>query len=158
MPLPTTWHALPNVGAARDQGSCAEPCSHPQVSRLLRCRQLEYWQVRPLHVRHVRRGYVRDLSEEASAASLARQAHGDCAGQCQVPPRCPSQTLASEISHRAHLAVSAAVQSTAGTHRASLETGPPHGYAQPFLRHPRRIAHRSRHVLRPLEKTKLSVT
>ena len=158
MPLPTTWHALSDVGAARDQGSCAEPCSHPQVGRLLRCRQLEHRQVRPLHVRQVQRGHVRDLSEETSAASLARQAHGNCTGQCQVPPRGTSQTLASAISHRAHLAVSAAVQSAAGTHRASLETGPPHGYAQPVLRHPGRIAHRRLKVLRPLEKTKLGAT
>jgi hypothetical protein len=125
MPLPTTWHPLSDVGAVRGQGSCTDPCSHPQVGSLLRRRQLEHKQVRPPHVRQVRRGHVRDLSEDASAASLPRQAHDDCAGQFQVPLRGTAQALASEISHRAHLAVSAAIQSAADPHRASLEVGPP---------------------------------
>ena len=64
--------------------------------------------------------------------------------------------LAFEISHGAHLAVSATVQSAAGSYRARLETGPPLGDTQPVLRHLGRSALRSRVVLRPLEKTKLS--
>jgi len=147
MPFPTTGHSLPDVGAARDHGSCAAPCSHPQVGRLLRCRQRAHRQVRPLQVCQVQRGHVRDLSEDASAASLPQQAHGAGAGQCQIPPRGPAQALASEISHRAHPAVSTAVQSAAGPHRASLEAGPPQGDAQPFLRHLGRRAHRCLNVL-----------
>ena len=155
MPLPTTWHPLPDMGAARDQGSGTDPCAHPPVGRLLWCRQFEPRHVRPLPVRHVRRGHVRDRSEDASAASLPRQMHGDCAGQCHGPPCCPAQARASAISHRAHLAVSAAVQPAAGPHRARLEVGPPHGDAQPCLRHPGRMAHRRLNVRRPLEKTQL---
>ena len=155
MPLPTTWHPLPDVGAARDQGSGHTPCAHPQVGRLLWCRQLAHRQVRPLHVRQVQCGHVRDLSEDASAASLPRQAHGDCAGQCQVPSRGPAPALASKTSRRAHRAVSAAVQSAAGPHRARLEVGPPHGDAQPVLRHLGRRADRRLNVLRPLEKPQL---
>ena len=65
MPLPTTWHPVPHVGAARDQGSGPAPCAHPQVGRLLRGRQFAHRHVRPLPVHHVQRGHVRDLSEDA---------------------------------------------------------------------------------------------
>ena len=76
MPLPTTWHPVPHVGAARDQGSDPAPCIHPQVGRLLRGRQFAHRHVRPLSVRHVQCGYVRDRSEDAAAASLPQHAHG----------------------------------------------------------------------------------
>ena len=114
MPLPTTGHPLSDVGAARGQGSGPAPCVHPQVGRLLRGRQLAYRHVRPRLGCHVHRSHVRDLSEDAAATSLPRHAHGAGAGQCPVPPRGPAQAGASEISHRAHPAVSAAVQSAAG--------------------------------------------
>src|SRR5574337_683089 len=114
MPLPTTWHPVSYVGAARNQGSGSAPCSHPQVGGLFWGCQLAHRQVHLLAVRHVQRGHVRDLSEDAAAASFAWHAHGAGTGQCPIPPRGPAQTLASKISRRAHPAVSAAVQSATG--------------------------------------------
>ena len=148
MPLPPTWHPVPPVGAARDQGSGPAPCSHPQVGRLLRCRQLAHRQVRPFPGCPIQRGHVRDLSEDAAAASLPRHAHG--AGQCPVPPRGPAQTVASKISRQARPAGSAAVPPATGPRRASLEAGPPHGAAQPVLRH---LGRRADRMLPPLAKT-----
>ena len=155
MPLPTTRHPMPDVGATGDQGPGTDARPHPQICRLLWRGQSEYRQIHTHHVREVRRGYVRNLFEEASAASLARQAHGCRARQRQVPPRNTSQALAAEIPRRTHLAVSATVQSAVGTHRAGLEVGPPHGNAQPLLRHIARIAHHGRQMLRPPATTKL---
>ncbi len=153
MPLPTTWHPVPHVGAARDQGSGPAPCAHPQVGGVLRRCQFAQRHVRSLHVRYVQRGDVRDLSEDAAAASLPRHAYGAGTGQCSVPPRDSAQTVASKISRRTHPAVSATVQPATGPRRASLEAGPPHGDAQPVLRHLGRRADRRLHMLRPLENT-----
>jgi hypothetical protein len=158
MPLPTTWHSVPHVGAARDQGSGAAPCAHPQVGRLLRGCQFAHRQVHPFAVRHVQRGYVRNLSEDAVAASLSWHAHGAGARQCPVPPRDLAQAVASNISRRAHPAVSAAVQSAAGPHRARLEARPPPGDTQSVLRHPGRRVDRHLHMLRPLENAQLGAT
>ena len=107
--------------------------------------------------------FVRSMCAEFNAATfetflktLLRHRSRDkrmyCAGQCQVPSRGPAPALASKTSRRAHRAVSAAVQSAAGPHRARLEVGPPHGDAQPVLRHLGRRADRRLNVLRPLEK------
>ena len=153
MPLPAAWHAMPNVGAARDQGSGADACAHPQIGSLLWRGQSEYRQVRTRHVREIRCRYVRDLPEETPTTSFSGHAHGGRARQRQVPPRNTSQAPAAEISRRAQLAVSTAVQSAAGAHRAGLEAGPPNGYAQPFLRHIGRIAHCGRQMLQPLATT-----
>ena len=94
MPLPTARHAMPDVGAAGDQGSGVDACPHPQISGLFRGGQSEHRQIHPRHVREVRRGHVREFSEETPAASLARQAHGCRSGQRQIPPRHPSPTIA----------------------------------------------------------------
>lgn len=153
MPLPAAWHAMPDVGTARGQGSGADACAHPKIGGLLWCGQSQYRKIHTRHVRKIRRRYVRELSEEAPAASPAQQAHGDSAGQRQVPPRHTSQALAAEISHRAQFAVSAAVQSAVGSHRAGLEAGPPHRHAQPLLRHVERTARCGRAMLRPVATT-----
>ena len=157
MPLPTAWHPVPDVGATRDQGSGATPCVHPQVGRLFRGRQFAHRQVHSLPVRHVQRGHVRDLSEDATATSLPRHAHGAGVRQCPVPPRRPPQVLAAKISRRAHPAVSAAVQSAAGSHRASLEAGSPPGNAQSVLCDLGRRADRRLHLLRSLESPQFGI-
>ena len=73
---------------ARRRGK-SSPCAHPQVGRVLRGRQRAHRHVRPLPVRHVQCGRVRDLSEDAAAASHPPYANGAGAGQCPVPPRGP---------------------------------------------------------------------
>lgn len=156
MPLPAAWHAMPDVGAARGQGSGADACAHPQIGSLLWRGQSEYRQVRTRHVREIRRRHVRDLSEETPTASFSGHAHGCRARQRQVPPRNTSQAPAAEISHRAQLAVSTAVQSAVGAHRAGLEAGPPNSHAQPLFRHLGRIAHCGRKMFRPMATTQFS--
>ena len=150
MPLPTAWHAMSDVGATQGQGSGADACAHPQIGGLLWRGQSAHRQIHTRHVREVRRGHIRELPEEAPAASLARQAHGDRAGQRQIPPRHSACALAATVSKGAQPAFSAAMQSAVGTHRARLEAGSPHGHAQPFLRHVGRTTHRSRAMLRSL--------
>jgi hypothetical protein len=156
MPLPAAWHPVPDVGAARGQGSGADACAHPQIGGVLWCSQSEYRQIHTRHVREVRRPHFREFSEEAPAASLARQAHGGRPGQRQMPPRNTAKALACEVSGRAQPAISATVQSAAGSYRASLEAGPAHGNAQPILRHLGRTARSSPAVLRPLATIQLS--
>jgi len=156
VPLPTAWHTVPDVGAARAQGSGADACANPQIGSVLWCGQSEYRQIHTRHVREVRCAHVREFSEATPAPSLARQAHGCRAGQRQVPPRNTAKALACEISLRAQPAISATVQSAARSYRASLEAGPAHGNAQPILRHLGRIARNSRAMLRPLATIQFS--
>jgi len=152
MPLPAARHAVPYVGTARDQGSRAVPCAHPQVSGLLwRC-QPGQRQVRPIHVREIRCSDVRGVSEETVAASHARQAHGDCARQRPVPPRHPVGPFAQKIPRSPDFAIPAAIQPAVGAHRTSLEIDSAHGNAQPLLCNSGRGACRSRHLLQPVAK------
>ena len=75
-----------------------------------------------------------------------------------VPGRDRASVALPPDPRRAHPAVSAAVQSATGTHRARLEAHPPHGDTQPVFRHSGRRRDRCLHVLRPLENTQLSAT
>ena len=79
------WTA-PDVGVSRDQGPGAAPCAYTHVGSLCRFRQFDYRQVRSLLMRGARCAHVQSVSEEAAPASLARQAHGDRAGQREIPP------------------------------------------------------------------------
>src|SRR3990172_10562321 len=156
MPFPATRYPVPDVGASGDQGPGIAPCSHAQVGGLFRFRQSEYWQVRPFPMRQVRRPHVRSVPEEVAAASVTWQAHGDRAGQREIPP-CPiARAPAEAIPQGSDLAVTAAIQSATGPHRAGLEAGAAFGDAQPLLRHPGRIAHRGRLLFRPMAETKRS--
>ena len=150
MPLPTAWHPVPDVGAARGQGSGSAACTHSQIYSMLWRGQSEYRKIHTRNVRQVRRNHFRECPKATPTASLAWQANGDSPGQRQVPPRRTSQTLASEISGRAQSAVPAALQSATRSYRASLEVGPPFGHTQQILCHFGRTTHRSRTVLRPL--------
>lgn len=60
MPLPAAWHAVPDVGAARDQRPGAAACADSQVGGLPRGGRSEQWQVCARHVREVRCRHVRD--------------------------------------------------------------------------------------------------
>ncbi len=154
MPLPATWHTLPDVGASGDQGSGVAPRSHTQVGGLFRFRQFEHWKLRSLPMQQVRCPHVRSLPEEVAAASHECQAHGDRAGQREIPSRPAACAVAETILQRSDIAFPAAIQSATGPHRAGLKTGSPFGDAQPFLLYLGRIAHRSRFVFRPLAETK----
>ena len=157
MPLPTAWHAMPDVGAARDQGSGTDACSRPQIGGLLWRGQFEYRQIHTRHVREIRRGHVRRFPEETPAASLTRQTHGRRAGQRQVPPCRPAGAFTLAVPQGTQPAFPAAIQPAVGAHRACLEAGPPHGNAQPVLRHDERTARCGRAMLRPLATTQFGV-
>ncbi len=157
MPLPATWHPLPDVGATRGQGPRAAAYAHQKVGGVLWCRQSGQRQIRALHVREVRCSDVRDLSEKAAAPSLARQTHGGRTGQRQIPPCHPIGAFAQEVPQGTGIALLAAIQPAVGSDRASLEVGTPHGHTQPILCHSWRGAHRDRPLLRSLAKTKSGV-
>ena len=153
MPLPTAWHPVPNVGAARSQGSRFAPCSYPKIGGLLRRRQPRHGQIRPLPMREVRCAHVRELPKKAAAAPHTRQTHGDRTRQRQVPPRRALGALAQEVPGNTDLALLAAIQSAVGSHRTSLEVGPSHGNTQPVLCNSGRSPQRGRNLLRPLAET-----
>lgn len=158
MPLPATRLTVPDVGAAGDQGSGIAPRTHTQIGRLFRCRQPVQWQVRSRPVRYLQCTDLRNLSEEVAAAPFARQTHGCCAGQRQIPPCHPADAFTQKIPESADLALSAAIQPAIGTGRTRLEAGPTYGNTQSFLSHIERSPRRRRNLLRPLAKTKLNLT
>lgn len=153
MPFPATRHTVPDVGAAGDQRPGAVPRTHAQIGGLLWGCELEDWQIRPFDVREIRRAHIRNISKEAAAAPLARQAHGHRARQRPIPPCHIVGTPVAQIPQSAGLAVLAAIQPATGSHRAGLETGAAAGHTQPVLRHLGRIALRSRIMFQLLAKT-----
>lgn len=87
-------------------------------------------------VRQVRRAHVRSFPEEVAAALFAGQAHGDRAGQREIPPCRVAGAFATAIPQSSEFAVPAAIQSATGPDRAGLEAGTALGDAQPLLRNP----------------------
>ncbi len=153
MPLPATWYALPNVGAAGVEGPGAIARAHTQVDGLLWSRQLAFRKICPFPERTIRCGDVRSVSEKALAASLTRHAHGDRAGQCTIPPCHFTGSAVAQIQESVDLAVSATVQPTIGSSRARVEAGTSLGDTQSVLPHLGRIGFRRRVMFRPVEKT-----
>lgn len=80
MPLPTARHTLSHVGATREQGPGAHPCTDPQVRRLFWGRQPADRQIRSRHVRQIRCQDVRGVLETTAQASHTRQKDGDHLG------------------------------------------------------------------------------
>lgn len=158
MPLPTARHAVPDVGSARGQGPGADACPHSQISCVLWRSQPEHRQIRACPVREVRRAHLREFPEALATASVAQQTYGRCTRQRQIPPRHTTGAVAPEISQDPHVALSAAIQSPTGTHRARLEVGSPHGDPQSLLRNLARTPCSGRTMLRPLANIEFSAT
>ncbi len=156
MPLPTTWNAMPDVGAARGQGPGVDACPDPQIGRLLWRGQPEHRQVRARPVREVRRDHLREFPEAVATASLPRQTNDRRARQRPVPPCRTASAIASQISQDSHLALPATVQPPTGTHRTCLEIGSPHDHAQSILRNLARSPRSRRAMLRPLADLEFS--
>ena len=156
MPFPATRYPLPHVGTPGRQGPRRDPCLNPQVYRLLRRGQSSPWQIHSLNIPHIRCSYLRGIPENIVAASRAQQTDGRDTRQCPLPPRQTAQAAAAKASSAPRIAVSTAVQSATGSHRAGLEVGASIGHAQPVLCPPGGCEKRHRLMLRPVAKTQFS--
>ena len=158
MPLPAARFALPHVGAPRDQGSDRATRADAQVRGLLRCGELEHGQVRASHVQCVQCRNLSGIPQKTTTTSFAKQAHGHCAGQRQVPPRHLARPFSAQAPQAALVAIPATLQSAARTHRTRLEARPATRHPQSILRYTRRSARRHQRVLRPLAPAQFCFT
>ena len=138
MPLPTAWHALPHVGAARRQRPGHFTCADPQVRGLLRGGWATHRQTGNRLRAEIQRRILPAFPGDIAQASLARQALGIGVGQRQVPPRPRPPTLVEPAAQTAHAIVLAAIQPGPQSHRTRLETYAPAGNPQSALPNPRR--------------------
>lgn len=158
MPFPTARFPPSDVGAARNQGSGLATCAHPQVSRLLWCREFNHRQVRQRNMQGIQCRNLQGLPQEITATPFSQQAHGGRAGQRPLPPRRVTCAIPAQVPRRTATIVLAAVQSATRADRTCLETCSPHRYAQPIFRYACRSAGGRRNVFRPLAKIKFCFT
>jgi hypothetical protein len=153
MPFPTTRLTSSDVGATRNQGSDLATCTHPQVSRLLWCREFNDWQVCQSNVHGIQCRNVQRLPQKVIETPFSQQAHGDRAGQRPLPSRRVTDTLPAQVPRRTATVVLAAVQSATRADRTCLEARSPNRYAQSIFRDACRSARGRRSVFRLLAKT-----
>src|SRR5438874_1650897 len=157
MSLPATRFALSNVGATGNQGPHLAARADPKVRGLLRRRQFGHRSVRTHDVRDLQRRDVPALSQAAAAPKDLRTTHDPGARQRPLSSRTtPGHVFAPPCS-RSATAVSTALQPATGPDRASLETGPAPGDAQPLLRNASRSAQSGHRLLQSLAPTEQSV-
>jgi hypothetical protein len=135
MPLPATRLALSHVGTAGNQGPHLAACADPKVRGLLRRRN------------------VPALSQTAAAPKDLRTTHAPRARQRPLSSGTTLGLVFAPPCLRSAAAVSAALQPATCPDRASLETGPAPGDAQPLLRNASRSAESCHKVLRSLAPT-----
>src|ERR1700726_1774809 len=121
MSLPAAWLALPDVGAAGNQGPDPAACADPQVCGLLRRRQFEQRPIRTHDVPDLQSGDFPELPQATVAPENPRKAHASRARQCPLPSRETPGALTALSRARSAAAVLAALQSTTRPYRASLE-------------------------------------
>src|SRR5580658_2882217 len=158
MSLPAAWLALPNVGAAGDQGPDPAPCADPQVRGLLRCRQFGQRPVRTHDVPDLQRRDIRNFPQAVAAPANPGTAHAPRTRQCSLPSRETPGALPTLSCTRPAAAVLAALQSTTRPHRASLEADSAPRDTQPLLRYAARGAQGGQRVLRSLAPTERDLT
>lgn len=158
MPLPTTRDSTTDVDTAGNKRSYIEACSHAQIGSLLRSSKCEDGQVSSFHLRQVQRRNLQDFPEKVVAMSLTRQAYGDSFGQCPIPPCSVACTVSEKISPCNKVGVLAAIQSTVGSDRTSMEACQASCDTQPIFCNAIRDCRGRRFMLRPMEKTKSYIT
>ena len=158
MSLPTTWLALPNVGATGNQGPHPAPCADPQVRGLLRRGQFEQRPIRTHDVPYLQRGDFPEFPRATAATANPGAAHAPRARQCPLPSRETPRAVPALPCPTPAAVVPAALQSTTRPYRASLEADPTPRDTQPLLRHAPRSAEGGQRVLRPVAPTKYGIT
>jgi len=133
MPLPATWFAMSDVGAARRQGSDSAARADTQVHCLLWRGQSAHRQVRPADVRGLQCRDVQTVSRAVAASSNPGPSHDHCARQCSLPSCRPFGSVPAQACSRTATAVFAALQPAARPDRARLEADSPIGNSQPLL-------------------------
>lgn len=121
MPLPTTRHSTTNVAATGNKRPCVKACSYAQIGSLLWSSKCEDGQVSSFHLRQVQCRNLQGFPEKVVAMSPTRQAHGNSSGQCPIPPCGAACTVSEKISLCNKIGVLAAIQSTVGSYRTSME-------------------------------------
>src|SRR5579859_2051945 len=157
MPLPATWLALPHVGTAGNQRSHPAACADSQVRGLLRRRQPEHRSVCTHDVPDLQRRNVSELPQATAAPTNAWAPNDRRTRQCPLSsretlgpvPASPCSTTAS--------AIPTALQPATRPDRASLETDPAPGNAQPLLCNASRRTERRQRLLQSLAPTKQRV-
>src|SRR6266478_2396697 len=157
MSLPAARFALPYVGPAGDQGPDPAPCTDPQVRGLFWCRQFEQRPIRAHDVPRLQRRNVSEFPPATAASANPGTAHAPRARQCPLPPRETPGSIPALSCPRSAAAVLAALQSTTGSHRASLEADSAPRDTQSLLRHAARGTQRGQRVLRPLAPTEYCI-
>lgn len=158
MPLPTTRYSTTYVDTTGDKGPRIETCSYTQVGSLLWSSKCEDGQVSSFHLRQVQCRNLQSFPEKGVAMSPTRQAYGDSFGQCPIPPCDSACTVSEKISPYTEVGVLAAIQSTAGSNRTSMEACPAYCDTQPIFCNTIRACRGHRFMLRPMGKTELHIT
>jgi hypothetical protein len=157
MSLPATRFALSHVGTAGNQGPHLAARLDPKVRGLFRCRQFDHRSVRTHDVRDLQRRNVPELSQAAAAPKDLRTTHDPCTRQRPLSSRLTPGHIFAPPRSRSAAAVSASIHPATCPDRASLETGPALGHAQPLLRNASRSAQSRQRLLRSLAPTEQSV-
>ena len=154
MPFPTTRYSTTDVDTTGNKRPGIEACSYAQIGSLLRSSKCEDGQVSSFHLRHVQCRNLQGFPETVVEMSPTRQAHGDSFGQCPIPPCGSACTVSEKISPCNKVGVLAAIQSTAGSDRTSMEACPASCDTQPVFCNAIRSCHGCRFMFQPMEKTK----
>jgi hypothetical protein len=158
MSLSATWLALPHVGTAGNQGPDPAACADPQVRGLFRRRQFEQRPIRTHDVPYLQRRDFPEFPQATAAPANPGTANAPRARQCPLPSRETPRPVPALPCTTPAAVVPAALQSTTGPHRASLEADPTPRHAQPLLRHSPRGTEGGQRVLRPVAPTKYGIT
>lgn len=157
MPFPTTWYSTTDVDTAGNKRPSIKTCSYAQIDSLLRSSKCEDRQVCSIHLRQVRCRNLQSFLGKGFAMLPARQAYGDSFGQCPIPPCDSACTVSEKISPYTKVGVLAAIQSTVGSDRTSMEACPEDCDTQPIFCNAIRACRSRRFMLRPMGKTKSHV-
>lgn len=158
MPFPTTRYSTTDVDTTGNKRPSIETCSYTQIGSLLRSSKCEDWQVCSIHLRQVQCRNLQGFPDKGVAMSPTRQAYGDSFGQCPIPPCDSACTVSEKISPCNKVGVLAAIQSTTGSDRTSMEGCPACCDTQPVFCNAIRACRGCRFMLRPMEKTKSRIT
>jgi hypothetical protein len=124
MSLPATRFALPYVGAAGNQRPHPAARADPQVRGLFRLRQLGHGPVRAHDVPHLQRRHFPEPPQNTAAPAESRKANDPRSRQCSISSCDTPGPFPTRPCPPTAAALSAALQPSVGSDRASLEADP----------------------------------